>query len=98
MEPYAQYDITEHDPYLLPDSECLINLVGCTHTSELNELERKITQLTIAELVAKPVNPTFDLAHLCEIHHRLFKRVYPFAGQVRKVEISKGGRLFLPMH
>jgi cell filamentation protein len=33
---------------------------------------------------------------LCEIHRRLFRHVYPFAGQIRKVEISKGNKLFLP--
>ncbi|USD21018.1 Fic family protein [Microbulbifer variabilis] len=96
MDAYAQYDISEYDPYLLHNSECLKNLLGFTDTSSLNEAERVITQRTLADLIASPVTPTFDLVHLCEIHRRLFRHVYPFAGKTRKVEISKGNKLFLP--
>lgn len=96
MADYAQYDLTEHDPYLLADSQCLINLVSCRDTAALNELERQVTLVSMASLVARPVNPTFDLSHLCEIHYRLFSRIYPFAGEIRQAEIGKGGQLFLP--
>ncbi|MBR4626066.1 MAG: Fic family protein, partial [Alphaproteobacteria bacterium] len=33
-----------------------------------------------------------------KIHKFLFQDVYDWAGSVRKVEIAKGGRQFLPMH
>jgi cell filamentation protein len=36
----------------------------------------------------------FDLRHLKAIHHHLFQDVYDWAGQVRTVEISKGGSQF----
>lgn len=32
------------------------------------------------------------------VHKYLFQDVYDWAGQMRRVEISKGGRQFLPMH
>lgn len=47
-------------------------------------------------LQKSPVPVTFDLIHLCSIHKRLFSRIYPFAGEIRKVEIAKSGKLFLP--
>ena len=93
---YSQYDITEEDCYLIPDSECLKNNLGFTNTADLNAAEQALTKLTMAELVNKPVNPTYDLAHWLEIHRRIFCDVYPFAGAVRQVEISKGSKLFLP--
>jgi cell filamentation protein len=96
MDAYERYDISEFDPYLIPNSGCLKNLLGHTDTAALNEAERLISQQTLAQLIASPVEPTFDLRHLCEIHRRLFRHVYPFAGQIRKVEISKGNKLFLP--
>ena len=38
----------------------------------------------------------FDLNHLRDIHHHLFQDVYEWAGEVRQVEISKGGHQFPP--
>ncbi len=93
---YENYDLSEHDPYLIDGSECLKNLLGKTNTKDLNEAERIITQRTIISLQTNPIKPTFDFVHLCTIHNRLFSHVYPFAGQARKVEISKGQNFFLP--
>src|SRR3954447_27029730 len=36
--------------------------------------------------------PAFDLAHLCDIHGRLFGDVYEWAGQPRYVDIGKPGQ------
>ncbi|MGI9278016.1 MAG: Fic/DOC family protein [Endozoicomonas sp.] len=96
MHPYENYDLRENDPYLIPGSECLKNLLGAKDTTRLNLLERQISGAMLVSLNQSPIPPTFDLEHLCKIHHRLFSRVYPFAGKVREVEIAKGGRLFLP--
>ncbi|MDO4918978.1 Fic family protein [Kocuria sp.] len=38
---------------------------------------------------------TFDLAHLREIHRRLYQDVWEWAGQVRTVVITKGSSTFL---
>lgn len=96
MTTYAQYDITENDPYLIPGSECLQNLLGITDTKSLNQAEENLTRITLAQLDARPIEPTFDLNHLCLIHQGIFEDVYPFAGQIRHSEIMKGGKLFLP--
>lgn len=96
MHPYENYDLREDDPYLIAGSECLQNSLGVTDTQTLNMLERRITAPMLVALQKSPVKATYDLQHLCNIHKRLFGRVYPFAGKVRTVEIAKGGRLFLP--
>lgn len=96
MDDYSQYDLTEEDHYLLPHSTCLKNLLGFTSTGELNAAEAQITKITLSELQRNPVLGDFDLAHLQAIHFRLFEDVYAWAGQVRTVEIAKGGSFFLP--
>ncbi len=93
---YSDYDLSGDDPYLLSGSSCLINCLGLTDTTALNDAEEQYSSIRLAGLLHNPVTPTFDLAHLQAIHTRLFGDVYPFAGEVRTVEISKGGSLFLP--
>ena len=41
---------------------------------------------------------TFGLAHLQEIHRRLYQDVWDWAGQLRTVEITKGDSQFLQSH
>ena len=40
-------------------------------------------------LVAQPVEGSFDLAHLQAIHRHLFQDVYPFAVDLRTLDIGK---------
>lgn len=96
MDGYEHYDLQDEDPYLIPGSTCLKNLLGITETRLLLEAEAEISAAALAELIASPVEPTFDLNHLCRIHASLFGDVYPWAGKIRKTEISKGDKLFLP--
>ena len=70
--------------------------MSITDTQALNEAEAAISEVAFAELIASPIEPTFNLEHLCGIQHYLFKDIYEWAGQLRKTEISKGGQLFLP--
>lgn len=96
MVDYAQYGNQSEDPYLLPGSTCLINCLNITDTASLAAAEIELSAHALAELIKSPVHPTFDLSHLCQIHYRLLGTVYPWAGLTREVEISKGGKLFLP--
>lgn len=96
MEDYEQYDLSDNDPYLIPDSTCLKNLLGFTSTRELNAAEEVFAKAALAELARNPIQGNFDLSHLQQIHRYIFQDVYEWAGQIRTVEISKGGSLFLP--
>lgn len=57
---------------------------------QLHETERKLTMLRILELLDKPVRGAFDLRHLQAIHAYIFRDVYDWAGELRKVDIAKG--------
>jgi fido (protein-threonine AMPylation protein) len=38
----------------------------------------------------KRAAPKLDQAHLQEIHRRIFEKVYPWAGELRQVNIARG--------
>jgi cell filamentation protein len=45
-----------------------------------------------------PVSPSYDLPHLREIHERIFRDIYEWAGQIRTVGIAKGPMFCLPQY
>jgi len=79
------------DPYLIPGTKVLRNRLGISHARSLDRIERRLVADKIAE--GAPVG-AFDLAHLQAIHHHLFQDVYDWAGELRTVEINKGGHQF----
>jgi len=82
------------DVYTYPDTGVLINCFEEKKQVELDILEGEVTTLTIADLIGKPVKGSYDFKHLKEIHRRIFREIYPFSGEVRRVNISKGGSGF----
>src|ERR1700694_3431326 len=82
------------DPYLYPGTSVLKNLRGLTDPQQLERFEARRTHQRIAELIDNPLVGGFDLAHLKAIHRYIFQDLYEWAGQFRKVNISKGGHLF----
>lgn len=86
---YAYGSSVEDDPYVLPNG-VLINNLGLTNTAELEEAEAEFVLYRTTELWESPVEGFFNLAHLQEIHRRLFQDVYPWAGEVRVVDIRYG--------
>lgn len=79
------------DPYVWPGSDVLRNRLGIRDAADLNVTERRLVLQRAREGV-----PTghFDLAHLRAIHRHLFQDVYDWAGEIRTVEIRKGGSQF----
>ncbi len=73
------------------DYTVLINKLDLKSADELNYFEREFVTQRIVQGV-----PTgqFDLAHLKAIHHHLFQDLYEWAGELREMEISKGGHQF----
>lgn len=91
---YAPGYGTESDPYSMPNG-VLINNLGITETRELNEIEQDLSALALKELAQEALPEIFDFAHLRYLHKRIFERVYPWAGELRTVDIGKGDTLFL---
>jgi fido (protein-threonine AMPylation protein) len=83
-----------HDHYLDPASGVLKNRFGITDTATLEASEADLVAARSRELSLAPLKGRFDLAHLQAIHRYLFGDVYDWAGQLRTIDISKGGFLF----
>jgi cell filamentation protein len=82
---------SDFDPYHYPGTKVLRNRLGIIEARKLDRLERRMVGDRIAE--GAPVG-SFDLSHLRAIHRHLFQDIYDWAGELRTVEISKGGSQF----
>ena len=81
----------DRDPYLYPDAPVLRNKLNIKDHDALDAAERELVAFRIRQ-GAPPGN--FDLAHLQRIHRHFFQDVYDWAGEIRTVEITKGGNTF----
>jgi len=87
------------DPYLIPGTSILRNLVGADSDSVLARAEADLSFARALQLLDAPAPPTNDLAELRAIHRHLFQDVYDWAGQIRIVDVRKdvpGAEYFLP--
>ena len=86
--------MTPDDPYLIPGSDTLLNLPGIVAPERLAQFEADVTRARMIELDSHPLPGRWDLEHLQRIHRHIFQDVYPWAGMLRTVDISKDGHLF----
>jgi cell filamentation protein len=87
------------DPYVYPGTDVLRNLLDLHDGAALAEREAALSAIRIAQLERHFIPGDFDLAHLQATHRYIFGDVYPWAGELRTVRITKGGDLFaLPEH
>jgi cell filamentation protein len=82
------------DPYVYPGTSVLRNLRGIRDPDTLNEFEAEASVRRIRQLEHKSPSGAFDTRHIQAIHHHISQDVYPWAGEFRTVDISKGGHLF----
>jgi cell filamentation protein len=82
------------DHYIDPESGVLKNRLGITDEASLESAEADFVAERSRELSETPLKGRFDLAHLQAIHRHLFGDVYDWAGQLRTIDIGKGGHLF----
>lgn len=80
----------ESSKYCYPGSDVLINIPGLREQKQLDAFERLVTADRLRIHGLRPVKGSFNLKHLCDIHQFIFKDVYPFAGELRDEDISKG--------
>ena len=84
------YEYERDDYYCYPDSLVLKNKLGIKDEALLNEAERKITALKLGELECNPIQGELDFEYLRKIHRFLFSDIYEWAGENRKIDISRG--------
>ncbi|MFC3116973.1 Fic/DOC family protein [Cellvibrio fontiphilus] len=77
-----------------PETEVLINKANIRTQDALDAFEADVTAVRLIELLDSPIPGTFDLAHLQAIHRHIFQDVYDWAGELRQVDIQKGGSKF----
>lgn len=81
--------------YYYPNSSVLINRVDIREQGQLDTFEAIVTTKRITELALNPIwGRHFDFRYMCAIHRHIFQDIYPFAGKIREVNISKGNTLF----
>jgi cell filamentation protein len=85
--------------YCYPGTDVLINKFDEKDPEKLEKLETTFTTRRMYQLFEKPIVGSFGFKHLQKIHRFIFKDVYPFAGEFRDEQISKGTTTFAhPLH
>jgi len=92
-----QYRYIDPDyTYTDPKTGVLRNLANIADFDTLLFIESGAVTKRIAELQKNPIKIK-DSSALLNIHKCLFQDIYSWAGKVRTVEISKGGKPFFPL-
>ena len=97
---FSKYDVytTVQSLYCYPDSDVLKNKLNIRDRDELKRAEEEITALKQYVLMESPIKGRFSKTQLMSIHRFLFEDIYPFAGLIRREQISKGDTMFYPPH
>ena len=95
---FSKYDVytTVQSMYCYQDSDVLKNKLNIRNKDELKAAEEEFTAVKQLVLLQDPVKGYFTKTHLLRIHRFLLEDVYPFAGQIRREQISKGDTMFYP--
>lgn len=78
----------------------LENKLGITDSAELARIEEKISKQKAVEMFESGYLESLEAGtfeSLAKIHKYLFDKIYDFAGELRKVNISKGNFRFAPL-
>ena len=78
----------------------LDNKLNIKDSAELAREEERISKKKALELFEKNILDAFEIGTfkgLCDIHKYLFSDIYPFAGQLRTVNIANGNFRFAPL-
>lgn len=97
---FSKYDVytTVQSLYCYRDSDVLKNKLNIRERGELKQAEEEITALKQYMLLESPIKGRFSRTQLINIHRFLFEDIYPFAGHIRREQISKGDTMFYPPH
>ena len=76
------------DPYVYEGTNVLINLANIKEQEKLDNYETTLSRIAIIELLKKPIDIK-STKDIFEIHERLFKEIYSWAGKARTINIYK---------
>lgn len=86
-----KYDAA-NDHYCYQGTDILINKLDIRNMEVLEGAEREVTALTARKIVFCP--PPYNLEYMSYLHDQLFSELYGWAGELRNIDISKGGTRF----
>ncbi|MEK0210535.1 Fic/DOC family protein [Bifidobacterium mongoliense] len=90
--------MSDVDPYLIPGTGVLRNLVNAHSGQALNAAENDWVTFRFLQLQKTPLTAEGTVKQLQWIHHFLFQDVYEWAGRIRIIDMSKGGgSVFQPL-
>lgn len=92
------YSIDASSDSCYPNTTCLINKFDIKDDKKLSEIEAEITFAKAAVLESAPIDSPLNFEFYKSIHRFLFEDLYDWAGELRKVDISKKGTLFCPVN
>ena len=94
---YEEYSYIDYDnTYTYPDTNILINKFNLNSLEELKNKEYSLVASKILELYLQPILVN-SIDDIYKIHSFLFSDIYWWAGQCRKVNISKNNKPFIPI-
>jgi cell filamentation protein len=85
-----------NDPRSERGYACPRNKFGIVDYTELQAIEGPLAIKRLGQLSDRAITGKFDSTHLRSIHRHLFQDVFPWAGDLRVVNISKGNSNFGP--
>ncbi|MFY9260923.1 MAG: putative adenosine monophosphate-protein transferase Fic [Gallionella sp.] len=86
-----KYDAA-NDYYCYPSSIVLKNKLNIVDINTLEAAEREITAETVKAISYQ--SPPYSLDYMKKLHRDLFSELYDWAGELRTVDIAKGGTRF----
>lgn len=82
------------ESYLYPDGRTLVNLFDIRDIDKLHEAERLATRERTSTLDLSIDLKSLSVEHFKNLHQHLFQDVYAWAGDLRVVNMKKGGMVF----
>ncbi|MCM1253338.1 MAG: Fic family protein [Clostridium sp.] len=77
------------DPYFYPGTEILKNCLGIMDDIGLRKAEADYVSLNLAELARDDEVKVFNFSSLCQMHYRIFRDIFEWAGKPRVINIEK---------
>ena len=83
--------------YFYPGTDVFRNYFGIKDKDKLKEMEASNSFDRLIELKDNPIDLGFGIEHLLGLHKYIFGDIYPFAGELRKVNMHKDNSYFVPV-
>lgn len=79
------------DPYIYPGTNILKNVFNLKDATQLDLIEHDLTTIRLDQIKNNPsiISGKFDIEHLKDIHKFIFGDLYPWAGELRTINIVK---------